>query len=152
MSNNKLLNAIQEKPINLVYIAGGLIMLFFVSKKVIELFKIDHLKKAQRKASQSINKNNLTYTDEFYEKQASILFAAMNGAGTNYTAVKNSLSLLKTKDDFNKLYVAYGVRKSTVAWGFGQDPQDLMQWLLEDLSNSQMNEVRQMLKKIDVVI
>ena len=83
----------------------------------------------------SINNNKLSYQLAEYSLMANSLFTAMDGMGTNEQVIYNVFNRLKNIDDLYQLITSFGVK----------DDQTLQQWLISDLSSSELEKVNQIL-------
>jgi len=107
-------------------------------------------RKGVNAAKDEVKKSDLTYTDSNYQQMADTLYIAMKGAGTDYSAIKRTLSKLKTKSDWNQLVVKFGVRKTNHFYYTFEG--NLIEWLIDELSGSEQESANSILSKIGVTI
>lgn len=87
-----------------------------------------------------------TYDAEKYQKLADYLFRAMDGVGTYVQDVYNAFNQLRNDVDFIKLDTAFGVRTPTDTWFGLAGSHDLKTWIKEDLSESEVSTLNNLLK------
>ncbi|HRO76651.1 MAG TPA: hypothetical protein PLP27_10945 [Crocinitomicaceae bacterium] len=91
-----------------------------------------------------------TYTDKQYSDFATKLYNAMNGAGTDFSAIKAVFNKMKHDLDVLNLEKKFGLRSSSYTSKFSlgfSDPSDLADWLQGDCSASQIAELNNLLSK-----
>lgn len=114
----------------------------------IKLFKKNNSASTVRRVAKDVITENLSFDDAQYSIWADSLYRAMKGAGTTQQTIYDVLSKLKSPDDFYKLVDAFGVKKSGT-W-FNTWEGNLIEWLQDELSESEMTKVNSILKKIKV--
>jgi hypothetical protein len=67
-----------------------------------------------------------TYNQGTYDTYALGLFTAMNGVGTDQTAIENIFSNMKNRTDVLRLIEAYGVKQLTGAFGIADGQPDTL--------------------------
>lgn len=67
-----------------------------------------------------------TYNQGTYDTYALGLFTAMNGVGTDTTAIENIFSQMKNRTDVLRLIEAYGVKQLTGAFGISDGQPDTL--------------------------
>jgi len=72
----------------------------------------------------------------------------MDGAGTNEDIIFSVFNKIQTKDDYNQLIKSFGVRSST-SWT-SSFSGDLLAWLSDELSSSDVKKLNNILSKIGV--
>lgn len=93
-----------------------------------------------------VNENNTTITDSMANSYANQLFNAMKDAGTDSGLITSILNKLQKKDDFLKVYNAFG-RKSYYLQGeptlsaylFGYSDLDLVEWFNKEVGYSNIS-------------
>ena len=88
----------------------------------------------------NINNNKLSYQLAEYSLMANSLFTAMDGMGTNEQVIYNVFNRLKNIDDLYQLITSFGVKSD----------QTLQQWLIADLSSSELEKVNQLLSSKNI--
>lgn len=144
------MNAQTKRIVTITAVVVGGITTLFLLKKVAELLKSKQGKDTVKDAEKEIEKSDLSYTDSTYSTMASILFKAMEGTGTDYDPIKRVIEKLKTKSDWLKLVSTFGVKKvSNFVYDF---EGSLVEWLIDELSDSQQVEISDILAKIGVTL
>jgi len=97
---------------------------------VVILYKIIRANENKRIAKKLVDNievkiNNLTYNLSKYYEFADTLYYSMKGLGTSEENIKRTIQQLKTKDDWNMLIKAFGLRKG----------ENLLLWLEDDLDS-----------------
>lgn len=130
-----------------VLIAAGLVGGLFLGKKKEGNSNINEVEK-------EIDESNLSFPESKYTVMATMLREAMDRIGTDEDTIYGVLALLKTKDDWFKLYLKFGnYLPSIFSWNAGQlSKGDLIEWLIEELDSSEIAKVRTILSKIGVMI
>lgn len=77
----------------------------------------------------------LSYSNSEYNSMASRIYAAVKGPGTDEETIYAQFNKLKTKADLLKLIAAFGTK----------DEMTLSEWLADDLNNSEINKVNEIL-------
>ena len=97
-----------------------------------------------------VNVDNVTFSDAELKIMAGQLYTAMHGAGTDEKAIYRVLEKLKTKDDWNALVKAFGIKEG----GTWVSPfrGNLLDWLQDELSAKEMKRVNEILNLIGVSI
>jgi hypothetical protein len=136
-----------KKP--LLYI-GGAIILVVAGFAIVNKFKkglgglfTDNSVGATQFMPIKIDSYKATISDEMANSYANQLFNAMKDAGTNSSIINSIFDKLSKKEDFLKVYNAFGI-KSHGYWGeptlinyvSGYDNYDLVQWLEAEVGNS----------------
>lgn len=85
-----------------------------------------------------------TITDEVAQYKATKLFQAMTNVGTNIPQIKMML-IGTTKADFYKIAQFFGLKNYAITGSptFGGTPTNLQGWLLEELSQNEINELNE---------
>lgn len=97
----------------------------------------------------NINRNNLSYSPETYDGLADRIEEAIKGAGTDEEAVFSVINQMKTKDDWLKLLLSFGVRDYGT---FGKNLKGLVTWLQGDLDQDEFIKIQEKLKSLGVTI
>lgn len=135
-------NFIQENKKPLMYV-GGAIALVIVGYSIVSRLKggisnifTNKTTGASEFKPIEINSKNVTISDSLANTYANQLFNAMKDAGTNEDLIYKVLEKLQKKDDFRKVYNAFGKRNylGTGETGFagyvtGDAKLDLVEWL-----------------------
>jgi hypothetical protein len=143
-------NFISDNKKPLLYIGGAIAVVVIgyaivnrVTKGIGGVF-IDKSTGASSFNAIPIDESKATISDEVASVYANQLFGAMNTVGTDSNTVYNIIDKLQKKDDFLKVYNAYG-RKSYVGVLLGGSPNaadrlagnyddlDLVQWLNKEI-------------------
>jgi len=99
-------------------------------------------------AQQEVDKDELSYDKLWYKNSAKQLFTAMDGAATNEAAIFRVIESLKNKSDYNKLYIEFGEQENTSFYDSFKG--NLAQWIIEELSGSDLDRVLNHLESIGV--
>lgn len=88
-----------------------------------------------------------TYQDNMYLGWKNALYKAMDGAGTNFDAIKNILGYMKSDTDIVKLIDVFGImnRKTNNPFSSDATPLALPGWFGEELNANQIYELNKIL-------
>ncbi len=147
---NPLKNIKFNKPVQLLYGAIALLVLFFIVSRVVKMLKGLGDNTSPEAAEKEIDKNKLTFSKTEFKGFAETLEEAMDKEGTDEDAIYEVFRKLKTRSDVLALISAFGKRTST-AWTFdwliyGQTTGTLSKWLQSDLSSSELKKINDILK------
>lgn len=131
---------------------GGAYAAAIVALGIVLYFVFKKKKTAEEKAeeiaaqAQAISENNYinqlkrqytqTYPDHKYIEFADSLEGAMSGLGTTWSIVERVFKGIKNPLDLELLNVSFGIR----------DKQNLVQWLIDDLSEGEIEDLQEILK------
>lgn len=125
-------------------ILAGSILLIIIAVVVIIVVKRKKATKEQddyiKDVEKQIDKSDLSYANSEYTQMANKLYSAMKGIGTNENAIYDVFSQLETESDVRKLISMYG----------SKDGMTLQQWLIDDLSNRELQKVNDILAKNNI--
>lgn len=125
-------------------VLAGSILLIIIAVVVIIVVKRKKATKEQddyiKDVEKQIDKNDLSYANSEYTQMANKLYSAMKGIGTNENAIYDVFSQLETESDVRKLISTYG----------SKDGMTLQQWLIDDLSNRELQKVNDILAKNNI--
>lgn len=144
---NKFLEALSRNPMLLIMWILILIVASFGVYKLIR-FIIDKISEYNATSGFNVQKENLTFSISEYNSMANQLFNAMDGAGTTEDIIFSVFNKIQTKDDYNQLIKSFGVRSST-SWT-SSFSGDLLTWLSDELSSSDVKKLNNILSKIGV--
>lgn len=144
---NKFLEDLSKNPMLLIMWILILIVASFGVYKLIR-FIIDKISEYNATSGFNVQKENLTFSISEYNSMANQLFNAMDGAGTNEDIIFSVFNKIQTKDDYNQLIKSFGVRSST-SWT-SSFSGDLLAWLSDELSSSDVKKLNNILSKIGV--
>ena len=144
---NKFLEDLSKNPMLLVMWILILIVVSFGIYKLIR-FVIDKISEYNATSGFNVQKENLTFSMSEYNSMANQLFNAMDGAGTNEDIIFSIFNKIETKDDYNQLIKSFGVRSSTSF--MSSFSGDLLTWLSDELSSSDVKKLNNILSKIGV--
>ena len=144
---NKFLEDLSKNPMLLIMWILILIVASFGIYKLIR-FIIDKISEYNATSGFNVQKENLTFSISEYNSMANQLFNAMDGAGTNEDIIFSVFNKIQTKDDYNQLIKSFGVRSST-SWT-SSFSGDLLAWLSDELSSSDVKKLNNILSKIGV--
>lgn len=144
---NKFLEDLSKNPMLLIMWILILIVASFGLYKLIR-FIIDKISEYNATSGFNVQKENLTFSISEYNSMANQLFNAMDGAGTNEDIIFSVFNKIQTKDDYNQLIKSFGVRSST-SWT-SSFSGDLLAWLSDELSSSDVKKLNNILSKIGV--
>lgn len=110
-----------------------------------------------RELNRETNQNNLSFSNTEFQNFAERIYDACDGAGTNSEVIFDILNKLKTKDDWNKLVSAFGIRKIgsgytiLAPWQFfTNEPVNLMQALTDEFDAEEQQQLSMILNNIGV--
>lgn len=144
---NKFLEDLSKNPMLLIMWILILIVASFGVYKLIR-FIIGKISEYNATSGFNVQKENLTFSISEYNSMANQLFNAMDGAGTNEDIIFSVFNKIQTKDDYNQLIKSFGVRSST-SWT-SSFSGDLLAWLSDELSSSDVKKLNNILSKIGV--
>ena len=144
---NKFLEDLSKNQMLLIMWILILIVASFGIYKLIR-FIIDKISEYNATSGFNVQKENLTFSISEYNSMANQLFNAMDGAGTNEDIIFSVFNKIQTKDDYNQLIKSFGVRSST-SWT-SSFSGDLLAWLSDELSSSDVKKLNNILSKIGV--
>lgn len=125
-------------------VLAGSILLIIIAVVVIIVVKRKKATKEQddyiKDVEKQIDKSDLSYANSEYTQMANKLYSAMKGIGTNENAIYDVFSQLETESDVRKLISMYG----------SKDGMTLQQWLIDDLSNRELQKVNDILAKNNI--
>ena len=125
-------------------VLAGSILLIIIAVVVIIVVKRKKATKEQddyiKDVEKQIDKSDLSYSNSEYTQMANKLYSAMKGIGTNENAIYDVFSQLETESDVRKLISTYG----------SKDGMTLQQWLIDDLSNRELQKVNDILAKNNI--
>ncbi len=139
----------------------ALIIVFIVYKIAMIFKKEQQSEKSLEDMSRKIDTRKLSFTDISYINMANALYNAMRDSGTNEATIFANMRALKTDMDFYKLVEKFGIRKYTLTGDtlsgafnlmFGSMNLDLLGWFEQELSEADLEEMRLILRKINVII
>ncbi len=128
----------------------GIIMSYFLVVKLMNKLKHNESKDLVKDADKEIEAKSTTYKESDYQSMADSIYRAMDGVGTSYEPIKTIIKKLKTRSDWYALIKAFGVR-STTSW-VSTFKGNLLDWLGDELDESEYNYIKDMLKLINVII
>ena len=128
-----------KKVVGIVLIIALVIIGLFVGKAV---WKKLHQTTAEDNAEDETNPNKLTYKESDYDNFVATLKNAMIPFGTVEEDIIQVLNKLKTKDDWLKTFTVFGI----------VDGMNLTEWILDEVTGSDLETIRNILSKINVSI
>lgn len=130
----------------LIIIIILVIIIIFINKTIKKLKQNKQDKDLVKESEQAIVLGNLTYTEADYKAMADKLYIAMKGIGTDEEAIYEVIGRLRTRSDWYALVKAFGIRKS------GSFSGNLVQWLSDELDETERARVNYILQKFDIQI
>ena len=126
-----------------------LILIILVIYRIIRKIR-DNVKERDtiRKAKGEINQNDLSFSDYEFKSFADRIFNAMDGIGTEETAIFHILKQMKTKSDMLALIVAFDTRKSK-RW-YSSFEGNMIAWLQNELDSYEHNSAAQIFQKLGI--
>lgn len=106
-------------------------------------------RRLERSYDEQIVVSDVTISQQQAQNIAEKIFAAMDGAGTNETALYNAFEQINSYSDLMMVMKAFGKRKGSWSW-FGEE-SGLVEWINNDCSNSEIAKINAILasKNID---
>ena len=144
---NKFLEDLSKNPMLLIMWIIVFILVCFGIYKLFGFIK-DKISEYNATSGFAVQRNNLSYSISEFTSMANQLFNAMDGAGTNEDIIFSVFNKIQTKDDYNQLIKSFGVRSST-SWT-SSFSGDLLAWLSDELSSSDVKKLNNILSKIGV--
>lgn len=129
---------------------AGVIAVIVVAKQVVKLIRGREGKKGVNAAKSEIKGSDLSFSNATYQQMADTLYSAMKGSGTDYNAIERTLKRLKTKSDWNKLVVTFGVKK--ISHWYYEFEGNLVEWLNDELGEGEQDNINEILSKIGAAI
>jgi len=146
---NKFLEDLSKNPMLLVIWIGVIVVAGFGIYKLFGIVK-DKLNAYNATSGFEVEKNNLSFSISEFNSMANQLFNAMDGVGTSEDVIFSVFNKLQNKDDYNQLIKSFGIRSSTSFMSsFGGD---LLVWLSDELSSSEIKKLNNILSKIGASI
>lgn len=125
-------------------VLAGSILLIIIAVVVIIVVKRKKATKEQddyiKDVEKQIDKSDLSYANSEYTQMANKLYSAMKGIGTNENAIYDVFSQMQSESDVRKLISMYG----------SKDGMTLQQWLIDDLSNRELQKLNDILAKNNI--
>ena len=125
-------------------IIAGSILLIIITVVVIFVVKRKNATREQdeyiKDVEKQIDKSDLSYSNSEYTQLCNKLYSAMKGIGTNENAIYDVFSQMQSESDVRKLISMYG----------SKDGMTLQQWLIDDLSNRELQKVNDILAKNNI--
>ena len=148
---------IRNNKKSLVYIGGSIlavVVAYTIVKKIgsgigggiSNIFK-DKTKKDTPFIEAEVDKSKTTLTDAIANNYANQLYNAMDGSGTDEETIYAILEKLQKKDDFRKVYNAFGRRSYFFegsptlfgsSWLMGSNDLDLVEWFRKEVGWSNL--------------
>lgn len=100
--------------------------------------------------AESAKKEPPSYSDTEYENFANTLFAAMDGAGTDYDKIESVFMKMKNKTDVLSVINFYGIRKLNSGIWWGNDKTGNLAECLADELGQQEGILNYLLKKSEL--
>lgn len=150
MAEKKLLdNKWVKLGITVAVVAAAAGLTYLVAKKIIkELVVRDPSKDLGKDLGKEINTSKLSYTQSQYQTMSDSIYRAMNEGGTNWPTVVRVIKQIKNSDDWKQLVITFGIKKSTSMWSSFSG--NLVEWIEDELSGSEMTEISGILSKVGV--
>jgi hypothetical protein len=135
-------------------IVVALVIIILLLRFIIKKLKSSPDTKSNKQAEKEIEKNKLSYSQSEYSSMADRIYQEMNGINSftdSYSSTFDVLKKLKTDSDWKALNVAFGTRESTFGLPFtNKFKGDLVKWMEDELTSSQLKDAGNILSKIDV--
>lgn len=122
-----------DKTLRNLLITGGVVVGIIFGRKIYKRWKDNN--DVQKIAGST---KYATMSGDQALAAADKLFAAMDGAGTNLTKIKEVMQLVVNEDDLNLIILKFGKRKSS--WSFFGDGQTLSEWIQNDVKSASDRE------------
>jgi hypothetical protein len=134
--------------------AVALIGVFFLARMLVKKLKKTSDKSATDKAKKEVNEKELSYSPSEYAGMADRVYREMDGVNLptdSYSSTFDVLKKVNNKSDWNALVVAFGTRESSRSLPFTSPFRgDLVRWMEDELSSSQLAEAGSILSRAGV--
>lgn len=106
-------------------------------------------RRLERSFDEQITSSEVTISAQQAQNIADKIFSAMEGAGTNETALYNAFEQINSYSDLMMVMKAFGKRKGSWSWFGGES--GLVEWINDDCSNAEIAKINAILasKNID---
>lgn len=138
-----------------------ILIVVFLIYKIAKIFeKEKQAEETIQDISKKIDTKKLSFTDISYINMANSLYNAMRDSGTNEAQIFAVLNACKNDMDFYRLFEKFGVRKYVLSGDtlsgaftflFGSMNLDLFGWFEQELSEADLERVRLILRKINII-
>ena len=97
-----------------------------------------------------VDKTNLSYTKSEFHLMCSTLDASMSGGGTDEETIFATMRKMNTQDDWQFLQKTFGIRKKDGGFWNSDINGDLKKWISDDLMDSEVDEIREILSASNI--
>jgi len=97
-----------------------------------------------------VDKTNLSYTKSEFHLMCSTLDASMSGGGTDEETIFATMRKMNTQDDWQFLQKTFGIRKKDGGFWNSDINGDLKKWFSDDLMDSEVDEIREILSASNI--
>jgi len=97
-----------------------------------------------------VDRTNLSFTNSEFHLMCSTLDASMSGGGTDEETIFSTMRKMNTQDDWQFLQKTFGIRKKDGGFWNSDISGDLKKWLSDDLYDSEVDEVREILSESNI--
>lgn len=97
-----------------------------------------------------VDRTNLSYSKSEFYLMCSTLDASMSGSGTDEETIFATIGKMNTQDDWQFLQKSFGIRKKDGGFWNSDINGDLKKWLSDDLMDSEVDEVREILSSRNI--
>jgi hypothetical protein len=106
-------------------------------------------RRLEKSFEEQITPTEVTISQQQAQNIADKIYTAMDGAGTNETALYNAFEQINSYSDLMMVMKAFGKRKGSWSWFGGES--GLVEWICNDCSNSEIAKINAILasKNID---
>ena len=135
-----------NNPLQLLYAAIALLVLFFIVSKVLKALQGIGNNTTDKEADKELDKNKLTFSKTEYKGFADQLREAMFDLGTNESTIYNVFRKMKTRDDILALISAFG-KRDYYFFGISAGKLTLTEWFGKELSNRDISKLNEVIKE-----
>lgn len=143
---------IGKNPMTVVYVAGAIlgswiIYRLYKDNPIVRGWEKAKQREEEEKEDRRIASRGATITRARAQAIASQLYGAMDGMGTDFPRIKSLLAPL-SEADYQLVAQIFGTRGSS--YSFGLQSQNLDEWLVNDLSSSEFQELKRINPRLPI--
>lgn len=152
--------SVKQAIVIILFVFAAVFLIFFLKNKLTDAIeeyqdsqkqkefekKINAVENAQKEQVQS----DISFSNSEYTQMADAIHEAFNDLGTDEDKIAGVFSRLKTKTDFLKLVEFFGERTISTGWFWLTVTGNMYQLLEYELTQSDKDELNEILRRIDV--